>query len=119
MVHRIIGEIRIQTINHSSCCFFFLSGVAASSLFTSGKYAIDPELRGLEYERITQNLDVHFWKTFWNITESEVLAVSINFYYISPPCTGQPVVLSLKCFKSEPFPHAMVGSVYNLLVVPH
>ncbi|KAM4580932.1 hormone-sensitive lipase isoform 1-T1 [Odontesthes bonariensis] len=49
-------------------------GVAASSFFTSGKYAIDPELRGREYERITQNLDVHFWKSFWNITETEVLS---------------------------------------------
>uniref|UniRef100_A0A1A7XH92 Hormone-sensitive lipase n=1 Tax=Iconisemion striatum TaxID=60296 RepID=A0A1A7XH92_9TELE len=49
-------------------------GVAASSLFTSGKYAIDPELRGTEFERITQNLDVHFWKSFWNITETEVLS---------------------------------------------
>ncbi|KAK7157740.1 hypothetical protein R3I93_009054 [Phoxinus phoxinus] len=49
-------------------------GVAASSLLTSGKYAIDPELRGREYERITQNLDVHFWKTFWNVTETELLS---------------------------------------------
>ncbi|XP_070407234.1 hormone-sensitive lipase isoform X3 [Nothobranchius furzeri] len=49
-------------------------GVAASSLFTSGKYAIDPELRGTEFERITQNLDVHFWKAFWNITETEILS---------------------------------------------
>ncbi|XP_077454789.1 hormone-sensitive lipase isoform X2 [Stigmatopora argus] len=49
-------------------------GVAASSFFTSGKYAIDPELRGAEFERITQNLDVHFWKTFWNVTETEVLS---------------------------------------------
>ncbi|XP_024917463.1 hormone-sensitive lipase isoform X3 [Cynoglossus semilaevis] len=49
-------------------------GVAASSFFTSGKYAIDPELRGAEFERIIQNLDVHFWKTFWNITETEVLS---------------------------------------------
>ncbi|XP_015262558.1 PREDICTED: hormone-sensitive lipase [Gekko japonicus] len=48
--------------------------VAASSLFTSGKFAIDPELRGIEFERITQNLDVHFWKTFWNLTEMELLA---------------------------------------------
>lgn len=53
------------------------AGVAASSFFTSGKYAIDPELRGAEFERITQNLDVHFWKTFWNITETEVLSVSL------------------------------------------
>jgi hormone-sensitive lipase len=51
-------------------------GVAASSFFTSGKYAIDPELRGAEFERITQNLDVHFWKAFWNITETEILSVS-------------------------------------------
>ncbi|XP_059497309.1 hormone-sensitive lipase isoform X2 [Stegostoma tigrinum] len=49
-------------------------GVAATSIFTSGKYAIDPELRGSEFERLTQNLDVHFWKSFWNITETEVLA---------------------------------------------
>lgn len=56
--------------------FLPLTGVAASSFFTSGKYAIDPELRGTEFERITQNLDVHFWKTFWNITETEVLSVS-------------------------------------------
>ncbi|XP_042564954.1 hormone-sensitive lipase isoform X2 [Clupea harengus] len=69
-------------------------GVAASSFFTSGKYAIDPELRGSEYERITQNLDVHFWKSFWNITETEVLAglasmtsvqVKVNRMLLVPP----------------------------------
>ncbi|CAM4625811.1 unnamed protein product, partial [Lepidochelys kempii] len=48
--------------------------MAAGSLFTSGKFAIDPELRGAEFERITQNLDVHFWKSFWNLTETELLA---------------------------------------------
>lgn len=51
-------------------------GVTASSLFTGGRFAIDPELRGAEFERIIQNLDVHFWKAFWNITEIEVLSVS-------------------------------------------
>ncbi|XP_072464024.1 hormone-sensitive lipase isoform X3 [Notamacropus eugenii] len=53
-------------------------GVAASSLFTGGRFAIDPELRGAEFERITQNLDVHFWKAFWNITEIEVLSSLAN-----------------------------------------
>ncbi|TRY84545.1 hypothetical protein DNTS_001300, partial [Danionella cerebrum] len=53
-------------------------GVAASSLLTSGKFAIDPELRGQEYERITQNLDVHFWKSFWNVTETEVLSSLVS-----------------------------------------
>ncbi|XP_029432645.1 hormone-sensitive lipase isoform X2 [Rhinatrema bivittatum] len=52
--------------------------VAASSFFTSGKYAIDPELRGMEFERIIQNLDVNFWKHFWNITEMEVLSSLAN-----------------------------------------
>ncbi|XP_066575444.1 hormone-sensitive lipase isoform X2 [Amia ocellicauda] len=71
-------------------------GVAASSFFTSGKYAIDPELRGSEFERITQNLDVRFWKTFWNITETEVLSslasitsttVKVNRALAVPPVT--------------------------------
>lgn len=52
--------------------------MTASSLFTSGRFAIDPELRGAEFERIIQNLDVHFWKAFWNITEIEVLSVSLS-----------------------------------------
>jgi hormone-sensitive lipase len=49
--------------------------MAAFSLLTSGKYVIDPELRGEEYERITQNLDMKFWKSFWNLTESELVSV--------------------------------------------
>lgn len=49
--------------------------MAAFSLLTSGKYVIDPELRGAEFERITQNLDMKFWKSFWNLTESELLSV--------------------------------------------
>ncbi|XP_051520090.1 hormone-sensitive lipase-like isoform X3 [Myxocyprinus asiaticus] len=49
-------------------------GIAALSFFTSGKYVMNPELRGAEFERITQNLDMQFWKTFWNITETELLS---------------------------------------------
>lgn len=56
------------------------AGLAALSLLTSGKYVIDPELRGAEFERITQNLDMQFWKSFWNLTESGVLAVGrVNY----------------------------------------
>lgn len=61
--------------------------VTASSLFTSGRFVIDPELRGAEFERITQNLDVHFWKAFWNITEIEVLSSLANM-------TSAPVKVS-------------------------
>ncbi|KAM9807277.1 hormone-sensitive lipase isoform X1 [Syngnathus typhle] len=53
-------------------------GVVASSIFTSGKYVIDPELRGAEFERITQNLDIHFWKTYWNVTETELLSSLVS-----------------------------------------
>lgn len=49
--------------------------MAALSLLTSGKYVIDPELRGSEFERITQNLDMQFWKSFWNLTESGLITV--------------------------------------------
>ncbi|XP_057566857.1 hormone-sensitive lipase-like [Hippopotamus amphibius kiboko] len=52
--------------------------VTASSLFTGGRFAIDPELRGAEFERIIQNLDVRFWKAFWNITEIQVLSSLAN-----------------------------------------
>lgn len=50
-------------------------GMAALSLLTSGKYVIDPELRGAEFERITQNLNMQFWKSFWNLTESGLITV--------------------------------------------
>uniref|UniRef100_A0A8V5GXP6 Hormone-sensitive lipase n=1 Tax=Melopsittacus undulatus TaxID=13146 RepID=A0A8V5GXP6_MELUD len=49
-------------------------GVSASSLFTTGKFALDPELRGAEFERQTQHLGISFWKRFWSLTENELLA---------------------------------------------
>lgn len=64
--------------------------MAALSLLTSAKYVIDPELRGAEFERITQNLDMHFWKSFWNLTESGLLTVGT----VSP----SPAPSSLTCF---------------------
>ncbi|XP_059423881.1 hormone-sensitive lipase isoform X4 [Carassius carassius] len=80
-------------------------GVAASSFLTSGKYAIDPDLRGQEYERITQNLDVHFWKRFWNITETEVLSDSEKLLALCRS-EGGPISLSLglKTKRSPPSP---------------
>ncbi|XP_063041909.1 lipase, hormone-sensitive a [Engraulis encrasicolus] len=71
-------------------------GRAALSFFTSGKYVVDPELRGAEFERITQNLDMHFWKAFWNLTESELISglasiaaktVQVNLTLTIPPVT--------------------------------
>ncbi|CAN9503549.1 unnamed protein product [Ophioblennius macclurei] len=71
-------------------------GQAALSLLTSGKYVMDPELRGAEFERITQNLDLHFWKSFWNLTENGLITgfnrmaskqVQVNFTFTVPPLT--------------------------------
>ncbi|XP_060760865.1 lipase, hormone-sensitive a isoform X3 [Neoarius graeffei] len=60
-----------------------IQGRAALSVFTSGKYVMDPELRGAEFERITQNLDMHFWKTFWNMTETELISDSAELLSFS------------------------------------
>ncbi|XP_072316017.1 hormone-sensitive lipase isoform X2 [Eucyclogobius newberryi] len=95
-------------------------GVAASSFFTSGKYAIDPELRGAEFERITQNLDVHFWKAFWNITETEVLSslasmtsttVKVNRALSIPPIPFDlPLVANHRASVTIAPPSAHIGS---------
>ncbi|XP_040275643.1 hormone-sensitive lipase [Bufo bufo] len=102
--------------------------VAASSFFISGKYAIDPELRGAEFERITQNLDVNFWKAFWNITEMEVLtslvgiastAVRINKTLIVPPePLEMPLLSDPQCTVTinPPVAHTGPGPVHMRLI---
>ncbi len=72
------------------------TGIAALSFFTSGKYMVDPELRGTEFERITQNLDMQFWKTFWNLTETELLSVSTSMLCASMR-TDKTTSVSLNC----------------------
>ncbi|KAL4657663.1 hormone-sensitive lipase-like [Arapaima gigas] len=103
-------------------------GVAASSFFTSGKYAIDPELRGAEFERITQNLDVHFWKSFWNITETELLSslasmtstqVRVNRALSVPPAPFDLPLVSdpnLSVTVAPPVAHSGPGPVQMRLI---
>ncbi|XP_037120479.1 lipase, hormone-sensitive a [Syngnathus acus] len=103
-------------------------GLAALSLLTSGKYVIDPELRGAEFERITQNLDMQFWKSFWNITESEILTslcriasypVQLNLTLTIPPV---PLLLPLSsdpnlfATVSPPLAHWGPGPVHMRLI---
>ncbi|XP_060721851.1 lipase, hormone-sensitive a [Tachysurus vachellii] len=103
-------------------------GRAALSVITSGKYVVDPELRGAEFERITQNLDMHFWKTFWNITETELIsslasirshAVQVNLTLTIP---GEPLSLplaadtSLTVTVSPPIAHWGPGPVHVRLI---
>ncbi|KAL7826272.1 hypothetical protein AOLI_G00314810 [Acnodon oligacanthus] len=105
-------------------------GRAALSLFTSGKYVVDPELRGAEFERITQNLDMQFWKTFWNITETELISglasitshqVHVNLILSVPgeslslPLASDP---SLTVTVSPPVAHWGPGPV-NVRLISH
>uniref|UniRef100_A0A8B9KC06 Hormone-sensitive lipase n=1 Tax=Astyanax mexicanus TaxID=7994 RepID=A0A8B9KC06_ASTMX len=105
-------------------------GQAALSVFTSGKYVVDPELRGAEFERITQNLDMQFWKTFWNITETELISslasitsntVQVNLMLSVP---GEPLSLplasdpSLVVNVSPPVAHWGPGPV-NVRLISH
>ncbi|XP_072531875.1 lipase, hormone-sensitive a [Salminus brasiliensis] len=103
-------------------------GRAALSVFTSGKYVMDPELRGAEFERITQNLDMQFWKTFWNITETELISglasitsntVQVNLTLSVP---GEPLSMplasdpSLAVTVSPPVAHWGPGPVHVRLI---
>uniref|UniRef100_A0A4W6EFN3 Hormone-sensitive lipase n=1 Tax=Lates calcarifer TaxID=8187 RepID=A0A4W6EFN3_LATCA len=103
-------------------------GLAALSLLTSGKYVIDPELRGAEFERITQNLDLQFWKSFWNLTESGLITgfsriasnqVQVNFTLTVPPVTLRLPLASdpsLTATVSPPIAHWGPGPVHMRLI---
>uniref|UniRef100_A0A8C5HM58 Hormone-sensitive lipase n=1 Tax=Gouania willdenowi TaxID=441366 RepID=A0A8C5HM58_GOUWI len=103
-------------------------GIAALSLLTSGKYVIDPELRGAEFERITQNLDMRFWKSFWNLTESGLITgftrMASNQVQVNFPLTIPPVALrlplasdpSLSITVSPPVAHWGPGPVHMRLI---
>ncbi|XP_067111586.1 lipase, hormone-sensitive a isoform X1 [Osmerus mordax] len=103
-------------------------GMAAFSLLTSGKYVIDPELRGEEFERITQNLDLQFWKSFWNLTESGLISgfqrmgsnqVQVNLTLTIPPLPlSLPLASdpSLSASVSPPLAHTGPGPVHMRLI---
>lgn len=103
-------------------------GMAALSLLTSGKYVIDPELRGTEFERITQNLDMQFWKSFWNLTESGLITgfnriasnpVKVNFTLTLPPVSLRLPLASdpnLSVTVSPPIAHWGPGPVHVRLI---
>ncbi|XP_036411501.1 hormone-sensitive lipase-like isoform X1 [Megalops cyprinoides] len=105
-----------------------LIGMAASSFFTSGKYVVDPELRGAEFERIIQNLDMPFWKSFWNLTETELLSglasitsnpVRVNRTLSVPPMSFKLPLTSdpnLSVTISPPVAHRGPGPVHMRLI---
>ncbi|XP_061109842.1 hormone-sensitive lipase-like isoform X1 [Conger conger] len=105
-------------------------GVAASSFFTSGKYVVDPELRGTEYERAIQNMDMQFWKTFWNLSETELISglasimsvqVQVNRTLSVPPMSFLLPLASdpqLSVTVAPPVAHCGPGPV-NMRLISH
>lgn len=114
-----LGGSRYASSEIASCCGSSrrapLPGLAALSLLTSAKYVIDPELRGAQFERITQNLDMDFWKSFWNLTESGLLTVGVLRH--APAHLHTDTVLSLctwLCRASAEWPPAPCRSTSPL-----
>uniref|UniRef100_A0A3Q1CYS5 Hormone-sensitive lipase n=1 Tax=Amphiprion ocellaris TaxID=80972 RepID=A0A3Q1CYS5_AMPOC len=118
----------LQTVVISMVSYGETFGTAALSLLTSGKYVMDPELRGAEFERITQNLDLQFWKSFWNLTESGLLTgfsrmasspVQVNLTLTLPPVTLRlPLAAdpNLTITISPPIAHWGPGPVHMRLI---
>lgn len=52
---------------------------ATSSMWTSGKYFMDPELRARRIVNISQNSSVDFCKSFWFLAETELMHTLPNF----------------------------------------
>ena len=55
-----------------------LFGQAAKTLFSSTKYAMDPELRGRKISSIMKNANIDFCKAFWQLVETPVCQVGSN-----------------------------------------
>ncbi|KAI2653008.1 Hormone-sensitive lipase [Labeo rohita] len=79
-------------------------GIAALSFFTSGKYVVDPELRGTEFERITQNLDLQITSTVVQVN----VMLTIPALSLSLPLASDP---SLSVSVSPPVAHSGPGPV--------
>ena len=55
-----------------------LFGQAAKTLFSSTKYAMDPELRGRKISSIMKNANIDFCKAFWQLVETPFVQLGSN-----------------------------------------
>ena len=55
-----------------------LFGQAAKTLFSSTKYAMDPELRGKKISSVLKTANIDFCKAFWQLVETPVVQVGSN-----------------------------------------
>lgn len=90
---------------------------AASSLWTGGKFAVDPELRARRIVNISQHASVDFCKSFWLLAETEIMArmqgvvgpsMAVNQVMLLPPepltVSGVAVPVPTAHFGPQPLP---------------
>ncbi|XP_049949475.1 hormone-sensitive lipase isoform X3 [Schistocerca serialis cubense] len=90
---------------------------AASSLWTGGKFAVDPELRARRIVNISQHASVDFCKSFWLLAETEIMArmqgvvgpsMAVNQVMLLPPeplnVSGVAVPVPTAHFGPRPLP---------------
>ncbi|CAO1436583.1 unnamed protein product [Diamesa serratosioi] len=81
---------------------------ATNSMFTSGKYLLDPELRARRIVNISQNSSVDFCKSFWFLAETEVI-------YKLPKIVGFGIKVN-QVFKLNPEPMQTRSVITNELI---
>ncbi|XP_055695984.1 hormone-sensitive lipase-like isoform X2 [Lutzomyia longipalpis] len=89
-----------------------------SSMWTSGKFLLDPELRARRVVNLSQNSDVHFCKAFWFLAESEIMysvpsvigtAIKVNKVVRIPPETLKLLKSAGDGFVEIPIPLSHLG----------
>ncbi|GFN86132.1 hormone-sensitive lipase [Plakobranchus ocellatus] len=102
----------------------------ATSVFNSGKYFLDPELRAKQMVKVTRTADIRFCQTFWNFPESpimhqlpsfvcpvmevnETLTLGPDAFELLLADGGDTVVITPPCAHTGP------GHVYTRLISAH
>lgn len=79
-----------------------------SSMWTSGQYYLNPELRARRIVNISQNADIDFCKSFWSLTENELM-------YSLPNFIGNTIKIN-KVITIPPEPLQLPNSITNEMI---
>lgn len=85
---------------------------ATSSVWTSGKYVLDPETRARRIVNISQNAEVDFCQAFWCLSESEFMNHIHNF------SASSVAVSNLISIPPEPLSHERSDGTFVDIPIP-
>ncbi|BFZ14026.1 hypothetical protein BsWGS_17065 [Bradybaena similaris] len=102
----------------------------ATSVFNSGKYILDPELRAQQMVKVTRTADIQFCKAFWGFSESSLMhqlpsyvcpSVEVNeVITLGPDAFQLPLVSGEDTVViTPPCAHTGPGHVYTRLISAH